>query len=86
MKEKNRNEERADWAEEAVEAFAGATRMEGEDRETQVHDLLTDLRHLCDRWGLKFEKLNDKAEFHYEAEIFEDGPKARRIRARKTGR
>jgi hypothetical protein len=82
MKDRSMNERRADWAEEAVEAFAMASRMEGEDRETQVHDLLADLRHLCDRWGLKFDKLNDKAEFHYEAEILEDGPRCRRARRR----
>lgn len=80
MKERNMNERRADWAEEAVEAFALASRMEGEDRETQVHDLLADLRHLCDRWGLKWAKILDKALEHYVWEVEEDGPKCWRAR------
>jgi hypothetical protein len=82
MKEKSWNERRADWAQAAVDAFAETTRMDeaGEPRRTQVMDLLADLRHLCDRWGLDFDKLSQEGLDHYRAEIAEDGPKCRRAK------
>lgn len=53
------NDDRAEWAEHAIDAFGERTRMNtaGEDRETMLGDLLTNLMHWCDRndvdWDMK---------------------------------
>jgi hypothetical protein len=62
------NEDRASWAEVAVEAFKKETRMEGEDLETCMGDLLCDLRHLADAEGLSWDGLLHKGDMHYRAE------------------
>ena len=53
----NLNDDRADWAGQAIAAFAHATRMDtvGEDAETMLGDLLADLMHWCDRNNVDFE-------------------------------
>jgi hypothetical protein len=42
----DKNEERAGWAEEALQAFQAVT---GTDDEDAIADLIADLLHLCDR-------------------------------------
>ncbi len=84
----NPNEERADWAAEAVDAFAMATRLDAsvDGIETVLGDLLCNLRHFCDRHGLDFAALSAHGKWHYDQEIVEDGPKAKRLRKAKVGR
>jgi hypothetical protein len=64
------NDERADWAGEALAAFARVTRMDsaGEDAATILSDLLGDLLHWCDRHDLDFEEQLERARGHYAAE------------------
>lgn len=66
------NEDRADWAQAAVSAFADS---HGSCEEALIPDLLCNLMHLCDREGLKFEDCLRLARGNYEEEIVEDGPK-----------
>jgi hypothetical protein len=37
-----------------------------------IADLLTDLRHLCDRHGLDFEELSDRSDTNYLAQRYPD--------------
>lgn len=69
----NLNNERADWAEAALDAFALVTRMDtaGEDYETILGDLLCDLMHWCDRNGVDFDVMLDVARMGYEDETTE---------------
>lgn len=41
---------------------------EGEDHETAVSDLLADLMHLCDDYGIEWEEVTRRAAMHHEAE------------------
>ena len=41
------NRERAQWAQHALETFSRETRMDGEDAETILHDLICNLGHYC---------------------------------------
>lgn len=59
---KSENHERADRAAHALESLS-----DGVTDET-IADLLTNLRHLCDREGYDFDALNNMAEIHYESE------------------
>lgn len=62
------NDDRAEWAEEALSAFQATT---GTDDETAIGDLLCDLMHLCDRRGAQygsFQDALDAARSHYAAE------------------
>jgi hypothetical protein len=59
------NEERADWAQSAIDTFMDET---GCDFEDSVCDLLANLAHLCDRKGLNFEHELNRARDHYSAE------------------
>lgn len=63
-----RNDERAAWAEAAVNAFIGVCRTDPEDA---IADLITNLRHLCDRehatYGT-FEAALRRGNMNYEAE------------------
>lgn len=63
------NEDRANWALAALEAFEGETRT---DRECALSDLLADLRHLADRAGEDWDALLAHADMHYREEIEED--------------
>jgi len=64
------NENRAQWALQAVHAFQHAT---GADPDTALHDLMTDLRHLCDRIeGESFAALVRSSDATYHAEITDD--------------
>ena len=63
------NEDRAMWAEDALQAFMIAT---GSERDTALADLLCDLMHWADREkGASFESALNAARFHYEAETQE---------------
>lgn len=62
------NEERASWAQRAIDAFEVATNMEGEPLETVVGDLLANLMHLCDAEDLDFGHLLARARYNHEAE------------------
>ncbi len=61
------NDDRADWAAAAIDAFIDAT---GADREDALSDLLSDLMHLCDRVDDlgNFKEQLERARGHYEAE------------------
>ena len=65
------NDDRAEWADAAIKAFAFTVRMdpvvEGED--TVLTDLLTDMMHWCDRRSFTFADCLRRAQAHYEAEI-----------------
>lgn len=67
------NEGRAESAQAALNAFADAARMAeaGEDQETILRDLLTNLRHLCARDGVDFDAAVRMSAFHFDAEVSE---------------
>lgn len=60
-----KNEDRAEWAEAAIQGFMDCTRV---DREDAFGDLLCDLMHLSDREPFDFEAALDRARGHYAAE------------------
>jgi hypothetical protein len=79
------NDDRAEWARSAANAFTletyGGRRFEDlhpEDQYTAVQDLLTDLMHLVDRIPAAppFDTLLASAEMHYEAELAEEAEDA----------
>lgn len=60
------NNDRAEWALEAIEAFRSVT---GAEYDTAIYDLLCDLMHLCDRtedWS--FDAALRMAKRHYKEE------------------
>jgi hypothetical protein len=61
------NDDRAEWADRAIESFRVAT---GTDREEALSDLLCDLMHLCDRDSHlgNFDTQLERARMHYDAE------------------
>lgn len=59
---KSENNERADRAEHALDSLSDGVTDES------ITDLLTNLRHLCDREGYDFDALNNMAEIHYGTE------------------
>ena len=63
----NMNDDRADWAEAALQAFIRACRT---DREDALPDLLCDLIHLCDRQPDLggFDAMVERARRNYDAE------------------
>lgn len=65
-----KNEDRAEWAQDALEAFAAATHMDtaGEDDQTIMTDLLCNLRHYADRNGIDFRQCLRIANVHYQEE------------------
>lgn len=77
------NEDRADWAEDALNTFAnehgetlepGATAAEIAEMTTQnLADLLADLAHFCDRHNVSFSQCLNTAEMHYDAETDSKG-------------
>lgn len=62
MAMKDENHDRADRAEHALDSLSDGVTTES------ITDLLTNLRHLCDREGYVFDAMNDMAEIHYESE------------------
>jgi hypothetical protein len=64
------NETRADWAQTVIDTF---TDMVGENGlQTDMGDLLCDLRHLADREGIDWATVLAHADFHYGYEVEED--------------
>lgn len=59
------NDQRAEWAEAAIETFQATT---GTDREDAVADLIADLRHWCDRNGLDWKTELDRGRAMYRDE------------------
>lgn len=68
------NEQRADWAYWAVDNFADRCGLNNanEDMETKVSDLIADLGHLCDQYGLDIEVCVERGLGHYRDELFEE--------------
>lgn len=62
------NEDRASWADSALRAFAGATRVDKEEMQTQMQDLIADLFHLAHRHDLPVNEIMQAAVHHYECE------------------
>jgi hypothetical protein len=56
------NDDRAEWAGEAIETFMART---GTDFEDSLGDLLADLMHWCDRQSFDFNLALDRARDHY---------------------
>lgn len=34
-----------------------------------IYDLVANLHHLADQWGMQWEEILDRASFHYESEV-----------------
>ncbi len=66
------NVDRADEADKALTTFTRNTGMHGEDYETRIGDLVTDLIHLCDREGVHFDAIVKRALQHHAAELEEE--------------
>lgn len=66
------NEDRADWAADAVAYFAEAHGDNGET--TNLRDLLADLAHLCARLDLDFMAECERAAQLAAEEVADDGP------------
>lgn len=62
------NDNRSQWAEDALVAFMAST---GTEKEDAVADLLADLMHYCDRHAFDFEAELAQGRQHYEAETWE---------------
>lgn len=71
------NENRADWAEIGLGAFQDAVyeNRNVETRETAFKDLMCDLRHLADRYGIAWEEAVSSADENYLEEL-KEAPKA----------
>lgn len=65
------NNDRADWAEEALITFMACT---GTDPGDSVADLMADLRHWCDRYDLDFDNELARAQGMYGDETDPNGP------------
>lgn len=60
----------AELAEHALALFASETGLNlAADRDAAIMDLLTDIRHYCDKEGLSYDKLNETAQEHYAEEV-----------------
>jgi len=66
------NYTRAEWANQALNAFQEAVATDDED---VVCDLLADMMHWCDLNGKDFDAELSRGRMHYEAEFEEDGGK-----------
>jgi hypothetical protein len=64
------NDDRAEWALEACEAFGESTGLSVKDElETVITDLIANLLHLCDRNGISGDEAIERAQMHYDCEI-----------------
>lgn len=63
------NEDRANTAKNAVDLFAAETGITEEENDTQIKDLLCNLRHLCDKSELDFDELADSSYRTYLDEV-----------------
>ena len=64
------NNDRAAWAEIAINNFRNEV-MQGEDDDTTIGDLLANILHYCDQYGVDFDARLTTARMHFEAEIIE---------------
>jgi hypothetical protein len=62
------NNDRARWANDALETMAIETGSQQEFIEEKVSDLLCNLRHLCDAEGLNFNKVDARARINHAEE------------------
>lgn len=62
------NVKRAGWAMEAIKAHNDATGIGDEDMETQLSDLVTNLRHVADAQKVDWSEVERRALGHYDAE------------------
>lgn len=67
------NDQRSERTAYALGAYRAYTGDSGTTLDEDVTDLLTDLRHFCDRHGLDFPTLNHIAYEHYLAERAQEG-------------
>ena len=67
------NNDRAEWAQTGLDAFAVEIGGRGEPLAQNMGDLLADLMHLCDREGIDFKDVLRVAETHYTEETELDG-------------
>lgn len=91
------NNDRADWALVACQAFAAETGMDDDNEELQtvLSDLMCDLFHLCAREKLDLKQIVSGAATNFEEEVAEakedaeeeaaDGPPCPRCESRRTG-
>jgi hypothetical protein len=80
MMSKPSNQDRARWANNALRMFIGATwngdnpdTMHRDDLECAIADLICDLLHLAEQKGLDSQKILERSNAHFEAELFFDG-------------
>jgi hypothetical protein len=69
------NDDRAEFASDAVIAYKdskGTDEYEGEEEQTVLGDMLADLQHWADQYGVDFQQAIENGQTHYEAEILED--------------
>lgn len=66
------NDDRAEYAHAALEAFQERTRTNDEDGDTILRDLLTDLRHWADREGVDFDRELSASLDHFNEEKAEE--------------
>jgi hypothetical protein len=83
MTEEPTNENRAQWAREALIAFTARTwggrhpdTMDRGDLECAVYDLIADLLHYADRQGFETDSVLASAVLHFEAEQREEAQNA----------
>lgn len=63
------NQQRAEMAYRALNKFSVLTGVEGEEDETQISDLLSDLMHYADEQGVDFDDCIEVAKRHYDNEV-----------------
>jgi rhamnogalacturonyl hydrolase YesR len=66
------NDERAQAARDAIEAYRRVKELDGESLGTVMQDFLCDLRHLCDREGLAYHGFDRAAHQTYLEEKHEE--------------
>lgn len=65
------NDARASFVARALAAYREVVRGD-EEVETVMSDFLGDMRHFADAVGVDFDAVNDRGQYHYEAEIVGD--------------
>lgn len=68
------NDARASFGAAVLVAYAERVGGESNEVDTQLSDLLADLRHLCDALGLDYDAADATAHMHYCREIHGEAP------------
>lgn len=76
------NNERAEWAEEAVETFRHTTHMVDDEVETVVKDLIANMFHMAKRKGFNLDEVIEDARSCFEEEDLEESGEDRAKEAR----